>query len=155
MTEVLVTADCWQAEPDAEAVIQRAVAAAEGDLPARGLDLHGLAVEPDQRLLDVFQAVAGDHPGQPLLGLGPDRLVHEVQRRAILQVGHLARAQQLQAAPVGEGVVAVDDHEDGVGGQLDQGAEMLVGLADDNYTELIGGLLEGDRVIVRARSARP
>ena len=28
MTEVLVTADCWQAEPDAEAVIQRAVAAA-------------------------------------------------------------------------------------------------------------------------------
>ena len=28
MTEVLVTADCWQAEPDAEAVIQRAIAAA-------------------------------------------------------------------------------------------------------------------------------
>jgi probable rRNA maturation factor len=28
MTEVLVTADCWQAEPDAEAVIQRAVATA-------------------------------------------------------------------------------------------------------------------------------
>jgi probable rRNA maturation factor len=28
MTEVLVTADCWQAEPDAEAVIQRAVEAA-------------------------------------------------------------------------------------------------------------------------------
>ena len=28
MTEVLVTADCWRAEPDAEAVIQRAVAAA-------------------------------------------------------------------------------------------------------------------------------
>jgi probable rRNA maturation factor len=28
MTEVLVTADCWQAEPDAETVIQRAVAAA-------------------------------------------------------------------------------------------------------------------------------
>ena len=28
MTEVLVVADCWQAEPDAEAVIQRAIAAA-------------------------------------------------------------------------------------------------------------------------------
>ena len=28
MTEVLVTADCWQSEPDAEAVIQRAIAAA-------------------------------------------------------------------------------------------------------------------------------
>ena len=28
MTEVLVVADCWQSEPDAEAVIQRAVAAA-------------------------------------------------------------------------------------------------------------------------------
>ena len=27
-TEVLVVADCWQAEPDAEAVIQRAIAAA-------------------------------------------------------------------------------------------------------------------------------
>jgi probable rRNA maturation factor len=28
MTEVLVVADCWQSEPDADAVIQRAVAAA-------------------------------------------------------------------------------------------------------------------------------
>ncbi|MCP3462283.1 MULTISPECIES: rRNA maturation RNase YbeY [unclassified Bradyrhizobium] len=28
MTEVLVVADCWQGEPDAEAVIQRAIAAA-------------------------------------------------------------------------------------------------------------------------------
>lgn len=28
MTEVLVVADCWQSEPDAETVIQRAVAAA-------------------------------------------------------------------------------------------------------------------------------
>src|SRR4029450_10788238 len=28
ITEVLVVADCWQTEPDAEAVIQRAVAAA-------------------------------------------------------------------------------------------------------------------------------
>src|SRR5258708_16623614 len=28
ITEVLVVADCWQAEPDAEAVVQRAVAAA-------------------------------------------------------------------------------------------------------------------------------
>ncbi len=28
MTEVLVTADCWQGEPEAEAVIQRAIAAA-------------------------------------------------------------------------------------------------------------------------------
>lgn len=28
MTEVLVVADCWQSEPDAEAVIQRAIAAA-------------------------------------------------------------------------------------------------------------------------------
>ena len=28
LTEVLVVADCWQREPDSEAVIQRAVAAA-------------------------------------------------------------------------------------------------------------------------------
>jgi probable rRNA maturation factor len=28
ITEVLITADCWQAEPDAEAVIERAIAAA-------------------------------------------------------------------------------------------------------------------------------
>src|SRR5690348_13712176 len=28
ITEVLVVANCWQAEPDAEAVIQRAIAAA-------------------------------------------------------------------------------------------------------------------------------
>ena len=28
ITEVLVVADCWQTEPDAEAVIQRAIAAA-------------------------------------------------------------------------------------------------------------------------------
>ena len=30
-----------------------------------------------------------------------------------------------------------------------------VGLADDNYTELIGGLADGNRVIVRARSTKP
>ena len=28
-----------------------------------------------------------------------------------------------------------------------------VGLADDNYTELLAGLAEGDRVVVRARTA--
>ncbi|TPQ36736.1 rRNA maturation RNase YbeY [Bradyrhizobium guangdongense] len=32
MTEVLVVADCWQSEPDAEAVIQRAIAAAAGSV---------------------------------------------------------------------------------------------------------------------------
>lgn len=30
-----------------------------------------------------------------------------------------------------------------------------VGLADDNYTELISGLAEGDRVILRARATKP
>ena len=30
MTEVLVVAECWQTEPDAEAVIQRAIEAAAG-----------------------------------------------------------------------------------------------------------------------------
>jgi len=34
MTEVLVVADCWQAEPDAEAVIQRAVATAAESVDA-------------------------------------------------------------------------------------------------------------------------
>jgi probable rRNA maturation factor len=34
MTEVLVVADCWQNEPDAEAVIQRAVAAAAESVDA-------------------------------------------------------------------------------------------------------------------------
>ena len=34
MTEVLVTADCWQSEPDAEAVIQRAIATAAGSVEA-------------------------------------------------------------------------------------------------------------------------
>jgi hypothetical protein len=29
-----------------------------------------------------------------------------------------------------------------------------VGMADDNYTELVSGLAEGDRVVVRARSAK-
>ncbi len=32
MTEVLVVADCWQNEPDAEAVIQRAIAAAADEV---------------------------------------------------------------------------------------------------------------------------
>ena len=32
MTEVLVVADCWQSEPNAEAVIQRAIAAAAGSV---------------------------------------------------------------------------------------------------------------------------
>src|SRR6202158_1351388 len=35
VTEVLVVADCWQAEPDAEAVIQRAVATAAETATAR------------------------------------------------------------------------------------------------------------------------
>lgn len=34
MTEVLVVADCWQAEPDAEAVIHRAIATAAGMVDA-------------------------------------------------------------------------------------------------------------------------
>jgi probable rRNA maturation factor len=34
MTEVLVVADCWQNEPDAEAVIQRAIAVAAGSVEA-------------------------------------------------------------------------------------------------------------------------
>jgi probable rRNA maturation factor len=34
ISEVLVTADCWQAEPDAEAVIERAIAAAAGFVDA-------------------------------------------------------------------------------------------------------------------------
>jgi probable rRNA maturation factor len=34
MTEVLVVAECWQNEPDAEAVIQRAIAAAAGSVDA-------------------------------------------------------------------------------------------------------------------------
>ncbi len=34
MTEVLVVADCWQQEPDAETVIQRAIAAAAGAVDA-------------------------------------------------------------------------------------------------------------------------
>lgn len=34
ITEVLVVADCWQAEPDAEAVVQRAIAAAAESVDA-------------------------------------------------------------------------------------------------------------------------
>jgi probable rRNA maturation factor len=34
MTEVLVVADCWQSEPDAESVIQRAIAAAAEEVDA-------------------------------------------------------------------------------------------------------------------------
>ncbi len=59
---------------------------------------------------------------------------HEVERRPGLQVGEPAGAEHLQAAPVGEGVVAVDDHEDGVRGELDERAEVLVGGADDKAT---------------------
>ncbi|MGA7810869.1 rRNA maturation RNase YbeY [Bradyrhizobium sp.] len=41
MTEVLVAADCWRNEPDAEAVIQRAITAAAGNVDAdvAGADL--------------------------------------------------------------------------------------------------------------------
>jgi probable rRNA maturation factor len=38
MTEVLVVADCWQAEPDAEAVIHRAIAAAAETVDADTAD---------------------------------------------------------------------------------------------------------------------
>jgi len=43
ISEVLVVADCWQAEPDAEAVIQRAIAAA-AELADAGLGEAELAV---------------------------------------------------------------------------------------------------------------
>jgi probable rRNA maturation factor len=43
ITEVLVVADCWQSEPDAEAVIQRAVAAA-AEIVDAGLGEAELAV---------------------------------------------------------------------------------------------------------------
>jgi hypothetical protein len=61
--------------------------------------------------------------------------------------GDLAGAEHLQAAPVGEGVIAVDDHEHRVRGQLDERAEVLVGGADDKAT--------GSRLAAGARFALP
>jgi probable rRNA maturation factor len=41
ISEVLVVADCWQIEPDAEAIIQRAIATAADMVNAGGLGLGG------------------------------------------------------------------------------------------------------------------
>jgi probable rRNA maturation factor len=54
MTEVLVVADCWQAQPDAEAVIHRAVATAAGFVDAGVADAGLDRRDPGQTELAVM-----------------------------------------------------------------------------------------------------
>src|SRR5258707_2976684 len=73
ITEVLVVAECWQIEPDAEAIIQRAVAAAAETVDA-GLGEAELAV------------ILTDHPGNCTL---------DSHRRGLDQPSHLLSASGL------------------------------------------------------------
>ena len=61
ITEVLITAECWQAEPEAEAVIDRAIAAAAGDSHAGKMALSGGFCEASVSLIVMAGLVPAIH----------------------------------------------------------------------------------------------
>jgi probable rRNA maturation factor len=100
MTEVLVVADCWRSEPDAEAVIQRAIAAAaeaveadvgEAELAVMLTDDSGIrTLNSNWRGIDKptnvlsFPALQGEgarKPGDAPRMLGDIAIAYETTRR--------------------------------------------------------------------------
>ena len=91
ITEVLVVADCWQDEPDAEAVIQRAIAIAAATVDTDVADAEQMvgrvqvggdalvllndAFFPDAVLIDVPAGVVVPHPVL-IQRMRPQILVH-------------------------------------------------------------------------------
>ena len=100
MTEVLVVAECWQNEPDAEAVIQRAIAAAAGSVDAdvgdaelavmltddpgiRTLNSNWRGIDKPTNVLS-FPALQGEgarKPGDAPRMLGDIAIAYETTRR--------------------------------------------------------------------------
>ena len=100
MTEVLVVAECWQHEPDADAVIQRAIAAAAGSVDAdvgdaelavmltddpgiRTLNSNWRGIDKPTNVLS-FPALQGEgarKPGDAPRMLGDIAIAYETTRR--------------------------------------------------------------------------
>ena len=95
--DIVITADCWQAEPGAEDIVQRAILAAAGAAPGRA-DRAELAVmltddagirtlNHDWRGIDTptnvlsFPAVALPRGGSPSRALGDIAIAYETTRR--------------------------------------------------------------------------
>ena len=100
MTEVLVVADCWRSEPDADAVIQRAIAAAaeaveadvgEAELAVMLTDDSGIrTLNSNWRGIDkptnvlsfpALQAEGARKPGEAPAMLGDIAIAYETMRR--------------------------------------------------------------------------
>src|SRR5882724_11955948 len=100
ITEVLVVADCWQTEPDAEAVIQRAVAAAAeivnadtgeaeiavmltDDTGIRTLNNNWRGIDKPTNVLSfpALQPTAARQPGDAPRMLGDIVIAHETLRK--------------------------------------------------------------------------
>jgi probable rRNA maturation factor len=100
MTEVLVVADCWQGEPEAEAVIQRAVAAAAEAVDAdvgdaelavmltddsgiRTLNSNWRGIDKPTNLLSfpALQPTAPSRPGDAPRMLGDIAIAYETMRQ--------------------------------------------------------------------------
>lgn len=100
MTEVLVVADCWQSEPDSEAVIQRAVAAAAesvdedvadaevavmltDDAGIRTLNSNWRGIDKPTNVLSfpALQPEGGWKPGDAPRMLGDIAIAYETMRR--------------------------------------------------------------------------
>jgi probable rRNA maturation factor len=100
MTEILVTADCWQGEPDADAVIQRAIAAAAeavdddvagaevavmltDDAGIRTLNANWRGIDKPTNVLSfpALQPEGGRRPGEAPRMLGDIAIAYETMRR--------------------------------------------------------------------------
>jgi probable rRNA maturation factor len=100
MTEVLVVADCWQGEPEAEAVIQRAIAAAAEAVDAdvgdaelavmltddsgiRTLNGNWRGIDKPTNVLSfpALQPTAPSRPGDAPRMLGDIAIAYETMRR--------------------------------------------------------------------------
>jgi probable rRNA maturation factor len=100
MTEVLVVADCWQGEPEAEAVIQRAIAAAAEAVDAdvgdaelavmltddsgiRTLNSNWRGIDKPTNVLSfpALQPTAPSRPGDAPRMLGDIAIAYETMRR--------------------------------------------------------------------------
>ncbi len=95
--DIVITADCWQAEPGAEDIVQRAIAAAAGAAPKRAghaelavmlTDDAGIrALNQNWRGIDKptnvlsFPASALPHGGSQLQTLGDIAIAYETTRR--------------------------------------------------------------------------
>ena len=149
MTEVLVVAECWQNEPDAEAVIQRAIAAAAGSVDAdvgdaelavmltddpgiRTLNSNWRGIDKPTNVLS-FPALQGEgarKPGDAPRMLGDIAIAYETTRREADAEGKLFEHHLSHLAIHGFLHLIGYDHEN------DAGAEEMEALETEILEQL-------------------